>query len=107
MVSPGVECEPFLRPISRLVVDAGDSSFVPADVVQHRLDDVRVDADGLLGHAGRDGPADVVDSPFWNIELGVEFGLALRPSLKATSALAEDEIAVMAPRDAFEDVNHG
>ena len=107
MVSPGVECEPLLQPIGRLIVDACYPALVPADVVQHRLDNVRLDADGLLGHAGRDGSADIVDSPVWNIELGTELGLALRPSLKAASALAEDEIAVMAPGDAFEDVNHG
>ena len=79
----------------------------PLTWFKHCLDDVRLDADWCLGHSRRNGPADIVDDPVRHIELGVELGFALRPSLKATSTFAEDEIAIGAPGDAPEDVNRG
>src|SRR6476660_5143525 len=63
-----------------------------ADVVQHRLDDVRINAQ--LGHAGRHRSPDIVDCPrLYARQLGVELCLCLAEAGEATLALAEDEIS--------------
>src|SRR5262249_35973305 len=58
--------------VTRSVVDAGDADLVPADMVQHRLDDVRLHAN--VSHASRSRTAQIVQGPRLHrvAELGVE-----------------------------------
>jgi hypothetical protein len=52
VLSPKLERGSLFRGIARSVVDARDTSFVAADVVDHSLDDVRLHA--KFGHACSD-----------------------------------------------------
>ena len=61
VLAPQLERRPLLRRVARSIVDAGDAGLVAADVVQHRLDDVRLHAE--LCHAGSHRAPDIVQPP--------------------------------------------
>ena len=57
-----------------------NAALVAADMVKHRLDNVRRDAD--IGHACRDRPANVVNGPTAHTGTFVEQVLLVRPGRK-------------------------
>ena len=66
--------------IGRPVIDAGDAALVAADVVQYRLDHVRLYTD--VGHAGRDRAAKVVKDPVVDAGAFTEKVLRIGPGRK-------------------------
>src|SRR5690348_10303260 len=61
MIRPQGERPPDLGLVARAVVNAGHPCLVPATVVDYGLNDVRLDA--KFGHAGCNGPANVMNAP--------------------------------------------
>ena len=76
MVRPQHQRSADLALIGTAVVDTGDAGLVPRDVVEHRLDDVRLNAE--VGHPRRNGPAQIMQSPVSHLAGGPEcpFGLS-------------------------------
>jgi hypothetical protein len=61
MLVPPRQRQRLLGRILRAVIDASDAALVAADMVQHRFDNVRLNAD--VSHAGGNSSADVVMNP--------------------------------------------
>ena len=59
MISPALERCALLRFVCVPVVDPGDASLVAADMVEDRLDNVRLDTE--VAHARGDGSPDVME----------------------------------------------
>ena len=63
MIRPGLQSHPLFSSVSGAIVDTGDFSPGPAaDMVNHCLDDVRLDAQFV--HAGDYGAPQVVQCPW-------------------------------------------
>src|SRR5262249_21349399 len=92
MLSPPRERGLDLRSIGAAVVDAGDAGAMAAEMVQRRLDDVRLDAE--VGHAGRDGPAHIVQAPRLHGagEPMIELRLATIPRCKAIAPVGAEYV---------------
>src|SRR5262249_14902833 len=61
VLAPPQERRLYLALIGAAIVNPSDAAAVAGIVVEHGLDDVRLDAN--VGHAGGNGPADVVKTP--------------------------------------------
>src|SRR5688572_2560126 len=100
MGSPQVESFSHLVGVGGPMVYPRNTRLMAGDVVQHRFDDVRQDAQ--LAHAGRHCPADIVKPPGLHLHTSlrtalVERRFCLAPALEATLTLAEHERAAIAP----------
>jgi hypothetical protein len=94
LVRPQLERGALLRAVERSIVDTGHACLVPGNVIEHRLNDVWLNA----RHASGDGSAHVMqalrrDRAILGCVLGnrvVESGFCLGPALKRPTARAEN-----------------
>jgi hypothetical protein len=109
-----------MRPVQRVRLllqiarlDACHTRLVATDVVQHRLDNVRLYPD--FSHAGRDGAADIVQAPsrHWLLLFAARLHnpfvnplLRLRPAGESTVSEAKHQVAASDAIPLFEDGLH-
>ena len=93
------------RQILRLVVDAGHAGEMAADVVDDRLNDVRLRKAELV-EVRDEAPPQIVKAPCWHRlvdscraagggDPGVQFPFCFRPTRKPAVTAAEDKIATL------------
>src|ERR1700751_3730427 len=99
VLGPKIQRLALLLVIGRPVIDTGDAALMPRDVIEHRLDNMWLDAE--LGHARGNGATQVVHRPMCKRLLalsnsGVDFLLRFAPALKAGVIAAENVLAIFA-----------
>src|SRR5215831_7360560 len=102
VIGPHAERSLRLRLVFRFVVDTGHAALVAAEMVHHRLDHVRLDAD--LAHTGHDRSANIVELPMLHDAI-LEAGLLHLPRPEADRADAKEVVAVAHSRHRANDVH--
>ena len=99
VVAPARQCSRNRALVIRPVVGTGNAPAVTGIVVQDCLDVVRLDPD--IGHAGSDGPSEIVQAPRFHDagEASIEIELAAAPGRKTvTGGIAEQMVAARSRR---------
>src|SRR5262249_27002698 len=92
VVAPHHQRVAHLARIAAAIIDSGGARLVPGVMAKHGLDHVRHHAE--IGHASRDGSAQIMQAPFPNgfAEALVEIGLGATPAESTLAAIVSEHV---------------